>query len=123
MRRALVASFFLIVEICAASGDARFFDRKVAPILRQRCLGCHNDTLNDGGISFQGLETLLTGGVHGRAVVPGKPDESVLIHAIRRDGELKMPPGKPLTKREVLTLTRWVQGGAAWGSPIFLSLR
>ena len=119
MRRAVVASFLLIADLCGASGDARFFDKHVAPILRHRCLGCHNDKLNDGGISFQDRETLLRGGGRGRTVVPGKPDESVLIQAIRQDGELKMPPGKPLTKREVLTLTKWVEGGAAWGSPIF----
>ena len=120
MRLALLASFFLIPAPGAATmNDARFFDKKVAPILRQRCLGCHNDQLNDGAISFQNRETLLKGGARGKAVVPGKPDESLLIHAIRQDGELKMPPGKPLTKREVLTLTEWVERGAAWGKPIF----
>ena len=117
---AVVASFFLVADLGAATrDDARFFNKKVAPILRQRCLGCHNNQLNDGGISFQDRETLLKGGSRGRAVVPGKPHESVLIHAIRQDSELKMPPGKPLTKREVLTLTEWVERGAVWGSPIF----
>ena len=96
----------------------RFFDTRVAPIFSKRCLGCHNDELNDGNISFQNRETLLKAGSRGPAVVPGKPEDSVLIHAVRWDGDLKMPPGTKLPPRDVRVLTNWVEHGAEWGTKL-----
>src|SRR4029079_7382980 len=88
--------------------DARFFDGRVEPILSRRCLGCHNDQLNDGGVSFMGRDGLIKGGVHGPTIRPGKPEASLLIHAIRQDGELKMPPGPKLPEEDIATITEWV---------------
>jgi hypothetical protein len=96
--------------------DARFFDGRVAPILARRCLGCHNDQLNDGGISFENRDSLIRGGGRGAAIVPGKPEESVLIHAVRQDGNLMMPPGGKLSGKDVATLTEWIRRGAVWGT-------
>ena len=101
-----------------SKNDARYFDQSVAPILIKRCLGCHNQELNDGGISFLDRETLLKGGSRGPAVVPGQPENSVLIHAVRHDGEFKMPPGAKLPSRDVVTLTEWVKRGAPWGTKL-----
>lgn len=98
-----------------SDADAQFFDRRVAPILTKRCLGCHNNQLDDGGISFENRETLLKGGSRGPAVVPGKPEESLLISAIRHNGDLQMPPGPKLPAREIGVLTDWVRKGAPWG--------
>jgi hypothetical protein len=97
---------------------ARFFDTRVAPILAKRCLPCHNNELNDGDISFLDRATLLKGGSRGPAVVPGNPEASVLVHAIRQDGELKMPPGGKLSPKEIATLTVWIHRGAGWGTKL-----
>ena len=58
--------------ICSASTSAydKFFDKRVAPILIRRCLGCHNDELKDGDISFEDRDSLLKGGKRGPAIVP-----------------------------------------------------
>ena len=56
-----------------AQRDARFFDRRIEPILRTHCLGCHNDKLKDGGISFADRNSLIQGGTRGPAIVPGMP--------------------------------------------------
>src|SRR5216684_3192429 len=88
--------------------DARFFDRRVEPILRARCLGCHNDKLKDGGLSFAGRNSLLLGGTRGPAIVPGYPDASLLIQAVRQDGELTMPPGGKLSAKDIAILTQWI---------------
>jgi len=99
----------------AEDSGERFFDTRVAPILTKRCLGCHNDELNDGGISFQNRDTLITGGSRGPAIAPGKPESSLLIEAIRHNGDLQMPPGPKLPNKEISTLTEWVRRGAPWG--------
>jgi Planctomycete cytochrome C len=102
----------------APKGEMRFFDTRVAPILTKRCLPCHNNELNDGDISFLDRATLIKGGSRGPAVVPGNPDASVLVHAIRQDGELKMPPGGKLSPHDIATLTEWIRRGAAWGTKL-----
>ena len=58
-------------------------------------------------------EALLTGGDLGPAIVPGKPDESRLIRAVRQtDDEVSMPPEGKLTDRQIADLVRWVEMGA-----------
>lgn len=116
--RAAAAALLFFAGLSPAMDDVGFFDKQVAPILRKRCLACHNNELNDGGVSFQDRATLIKGGSRGPAIVPGKPGQSVIIHAIRQDAELKMPPGKPLTKRDISVLTKWIERGAVWGSPV-----
>jgi hypothetical protein len=67
--------------------DQRFFDTRVAPILTKRCLGCHNEQLKNGGISFLDRDSLLKVGGRGAAIVPGNPQASVLIDTLRHAGE------------------------------------
>jgi hypothetical protein len=98
-----------------ADRDQRFFDTKVAPILAKRCLGCHNRELNNGNISFLDRDSLLKGGSRGPAIVPGHPEQSVLVNVLRHDGEVQMPPGRKLPPREVRILTEWIRRGAVWG--------
>jgi mono/diheme cytochrome c family protein len=95
--------------------DARFFDRRVAPILERRCLGCHNEELKNAGISFTDRASLLKGGPRGPAVVPGDPERSMLIRSLRGDGAPQMPPGPQLSRKNIATLTEWVRRGAPWG--------
>lgn len=97
---------------------ARFFDDRVEPILRTRCLGCHNDELKGSDVSFLDRDGLLKGGKRGPTIVPGKPDASILIAAVRQDGELKMPPGAKLSPEDIATLTHWVELGATWGTKL-----
>ncbi len=102
----------------ASAQNAQFFDDRVAPILRNRCLGCHNEELKDSGVSFLGRDGLLKGGKRGPTIVPGKPNESLLIQSVRQDGELKMPPGAKLSAEDIATLTEWVARGAQWGTKL-----
>ena len=98
---------------------ARFFDDQVAPILRKNCLGCHNHELDDGSISFENRATLLKERANGgSAVIPGQPEASPLIRAIRHDGNVQMPPGKKLSPRDIAILTEWVKHGATWGTKL-----
>ena len=122
-RRAIWAIVFLTTAIAVpvtardqARRDARFFDRRIQPILRAHCLGCHNEKLKDGGLSFATRDDLLRGGTRGPAIVPGYPDASILMQAVRQDGALTMPPGAKLSARDIATLTQWIKRGAPWGT-------
>ncbi|MDR3632551.1 MAG: DUF1549 domain-containing protein [Isosphaeraceae bacterium] len=93
--------------------QARFFEREVRPILAANCLSCHGEKKERGGLRLTSRESLLAGGDSGPAVVPGKPEESLLIEAIHQ-GSLKMPPKGKLSEREVAALEQWVKLGAPW---------
>ena len=68
-----------------------FFEQNVRPLLAENCYSCHGDKKQKGGLRLDSLEAILKGGESGPAVVPGKPDESLLVEAINYDG-LEMPP-------------------------------
>jgi len=62
-------------------------------------------------------DTILKGGKRGPAIVPGKPDESLLYRAVMRQGDLQMPPGKQaLASGDVARLRSWIEAGAPWAS-------
>ena len=67
-----------------------------------------------GGLRVDSRERLLQGGKSGPAVMPGDPDKSLLIQAVRQTGDLKMPKGGKLKPAEVQALTDWVKMGAPW---------
>jgi len=96
--------------------DVRFFDSRVAPLIEKRCLGCHNEQLKNGNISFLDRDSLLRGGTHGPAIVPGKPASSLLIIALGHEGELQMPPGPKLSSKEIGVFSSWIKRGAVWGT-------
>ncbi|MBI5758319.1 MAG: DUF1549 domain-containing protein, partial [Planctomycetales bacterium] len=97
------------------STQLEFFEKSVRPLLARNCHTCHSaDTNSKGGLRVDDRNGLIAGGGRGPAIVPGQPDESLLIKAIRRDDKLKMPPEKPLSEDEVAVLTKWVADGAVW---------
>src|ERR1700687_5950808 len=74
----------------------QFFEGKVRPVLAENCFKCHGDVKKPkGDLRLDSLGTMLTGGDQGPALVPGQPEKSLLIKAIRYDDkDLKMPPSK-----------------------------
>jgi hypothetical protein len=93
--------------------DADFFENKVRPIFADSCYDCHDDTAK-GGLRLDSKAGFEQGGKRGALVVPGDPDKSLLIQAVRQTGTLKMPKGGKLSDDEVATLTAWVKMGAQW---------
>jgi Protein of unknown function (DUF1549)/Protein of unknown function (DUF1553)/Planctomycete cytochrome C len=92
-----------------------FFEREVRPLLVERCFECHGGLKAAGGLSLQSARAWMKGGESGPAIVPGKPEESLLIDAIRYKG-LEMPPadqGGQLSPDEIEVLVKWVAMGAA----------
>jgi mono/diheme cytochrome c family protein len=96
------------------SDSSDFFEMKARPILAKNCCGCHPDTAR-GGFRVDSREAAMRGGNSGPVIVPGKPDESILIKAVRyTDERRKMPPAGKLRDEQVATLVEWVSGGAIW---------
>jgi len=91
-----------------------FFETRIRPVLVKNCFSCHTNS-QLGGLLLDTREHLLKGGQSGPAIVPGKPEESLLIRAISHaDERLKMPMGGKLTDQEIADLKTWVKMGAPW---------
>jgi hypothetical protein len=111
MRHAIV--FVVAVVSAYAQAPADFFENKVRPILAENCYDCHT-AAEMGGLRVDSRERLLLGGKSGPALMPGDPEKSLLIQAVRQSGDLKMPKGGKLKPAEIQTLADWVKMGAPW---------
>jgi cytochrome c553 len=111
------------IEAGAKLGDAnpgaekQLTQHDVLPTLLLRCSICHARQRSEAELDVRSVAALLKGGKSGPAIVPGKPDESLIVQKIRAE---EMPPRKtlafysvkPVTDFELETLTRWIAAGA-----------
>ena len=97
-----------------SAAATEFFEAKVRPVLAERCTSCHSGSKAAAGLDFSSRAPFLRTGPHGAAIVPGDPDRSRLIQAIRQSGALKMPPDGRLPEAQVRDLESWVRAGAPW---------
>ncbi len=101
-----------------SAADAAFFDTRIRPVLSEHCYKCHSHTADriKGGLLLDSRAAVLQGGDSGPAIVAGKPDESLLIQAIRyKDEDLRMPPaahGGKLGDAQIADFEEWVKRGA-----------
>ncbi|MEM7146729.1 MAG: DUF1553 domain-containing protein [Verrucomicrobiota bacterium] len=98
-----------------AAEDLEFFEARIRPVLAQDCYECHSTAEKaKGGLLLDSREGLLKGGDTGPAIVPGRPEESLLIRAVRHEDEdLAMPKaGVKLDAEIVADLERWIAMGA-----------
>jgi len=102
--------------LTATADDHAFFESKIRPVLVERCYECHSAEKTKGGLALDTKAGWEKGGDSGPAILPGKPDESLLIKAVRyHDEDLAMPPqkkGGKLPDSAIAALTEWVKMGA-----------
>jgi mono/diheme cytochrome c family protein len=102
---------------------AEFFENHIRPLFAEHCYKCHSASAEKlkGGLGLDTRDGLLKGGDSGPAVVPGDPEKSLLIKAVRyTDEDLRMPPkGKKLTETQIEDLVAWVKLGAPMDTPNF----
>ncbi|GAC1467092.1 MAG: PSD1 and planctomycete cytochrome C domain-containing protein [Isosphaeraceae bacterium] len=96
------------------SASIEFFESKIRPLLVEKCLSCHGTEKQKGGLRLDSREAVLKGGDSGPALVPGDLEGSLLIEAVRYQGEPQMPPKGKLKGDEVEALGHWVKMGAPW---------
>jgi uncharacterized protein DUF1553/uncharacterized protein DUF1549/cytochrome c len=124
-----IVAIFLIASLQAgeptsspdsARGDearGAFFEAQVRPILAGKCSRCHGAELQKGGLRLDSPASLLEGGDDGPVVVPGSPEKSLIVQAIRWTGRIKMPPREKLPDEAIGTLIEWVRMGAPMPDP------
>jgi len=102
-----------VAETDPAIASATFFESAVRPLLVRNCTQCHGPKKQESGLRLDSRAGMLAGGESGPAIVPGEPDESLLIEAIRYES-FEMPPSGQLKEGQITTLTRWISLGAPW---------
>lgn len=92
-----------------------FFETQIRPLFAEHCYSCHSTKSEklQAGLLVDSRNGLLTGGDSGTAIVPGDPDSSLLVEAVRYEG-YEMPPRGKLPNEDILKVERWVEMGAPW---------
>ena len=90
-----------------------FFEKRVRPLLAKNCYSCHGATQQLSSLRVDSREAMLKGGDRGPALIPGNPDDSLLINSVRHQ-DLKMPLGGRLSNPEIDQLETWIRLGAPW---------
>jgi hypothetical protein len=90
-----------------------FFESRIRPVLVKHCYECHSAKAAKikGGLLLDSRDGLRRGGSGGPVLVPGRPDDSLLIQALNYQG-LKMPPKGKLSDEVIADFTHWVRIGA-----------
>jgi hypothetical protein len=110
-----VLPFTLLGADDSEKRQLEFFERSIRPVLIEHCYKCHggeSDKQRKGGLNLSFRNGLLTGGERGPAIVPGKPDQSLMIRAVRYGTDLQMPPAGKLDESTIDNLIQWVAMGA-----------
>ena len=91
-----------------------FFESRVRPLLVAKCQECHGAKLSEGGLRLDSRPGVLLGGQSGPL---GNAHHSRLVAAVKRTGDIEMPPDEPLSADEVGVLEKWVSEGMPWSGP------
>jgi hypothetical protein len=114
---ASVLVFAFVDQVWSADEPDRarveFFETKIRPVLVKHCYQCHSSDSKSvkGGLMLDFRTAVRKGGESGSVIVPGKPDESILIAALKYDG-YEMPPKGKLPESVVADFVRWIRDGA-----------
>ncbi len=114
MKTALTTSLLAMLASVATAVD---FEKDIQPILEFHCVACHDETKTKGGLRFDQAHLFQEGGDGGPALIPGKPDQSLMIELVSLpadDSDVMPPKGRTLTKEEIAKLSEWIKAGAKW---------
>ncbi|MFM7056359.1 MAG: DUF1553 domain-containing protein [Planctomycetota bacterium] len=105
-------------SVCAQESAAEktfFFESRIRPVLVEHCYECHSQQANSikGGLSLDTRQAVAAGGDSGKVVIPGKPEDSLLLESVRYTNPgLQMPPKGRLTDAQIADIERWIKLGA-----------
>lgn len=97
-----------------SAADAKFFREDVFPIFKESCHRCHGAEKQKSGLRLDSREAVLKGGANGPAIVPGKPEESLMMTVVEYAGDIQMPPDAKLDDDKIAILKKWIEKNAPW---------
>ena len=102
------------VEPSLNGEELKFFEERIRPVLIEHCYACHSADAKavKGGLVLDSREGLLVGGDSGPAIVTGKPNDSLLLQAMRHESR-EMPPTQKLSDEILADFETWIRLGAA----------
>lgn len=113
----------IVVLLTATSGAAiaveptkpqlEFFEKTIRPLLTEKCHRCHGAEKQKSGLRLDTKDGFLAGGESGPAFNADKPEDSLLLDAVRY-GRFQMPPDRKLADDEIKSIEQWLKSGAAW---------
>jgi hypothetical protein len=116
MLRGLVAAILLLMNspVAAAEPD---YSRDIKPLLKTKCYACHGAVRQKAGLRLDAGQLILKGSKRGEVIVPGKPEQSLLMTMISPHGQerAEMPPegeGEALSEKDVGLVRDWIKNGA-----------
>jgi mono/diheme cytochrome c family protein len=101
----------------AADATPSLFTDKIQPLFAGKCVSCHNPEKTKGKLQMHTAAALAAGGDSGPAIVPGKPDDSLLLQRISLPAghdDIMPPEGDPVTPEEIAAVRSWITEGAAF---------
>jgi WD40 repeat protein len=116
----LVLAFLLLfgapqtAQAQAPKGPVSFIN-DVAPILKESCFGCHGTKNPKGRFNMTTFDSFHKGGTKETPFVAGKPEDSLIIDALKATDKTRMPPkeaGATLPKEKIAILEQWIKEGA-----------
>lgn len=114
----VIALFSGSIAICAEPEWPRaheeLFEKQIRPVLAAQCWSCHGEKKAESGLRLDSRAAVLKGGDRGELVNSKDPAASLLMHVIRRDGELQMPPNGRLTPAQIGAFAKWIEFGLPW---------
>ena len=110
----LFLGIYLLQGVTWAQTPEDHFEKKVRPLLLERCVKCHGPETSRSDLRLDSYEGAIKGGKRGATLIPNAPVESLLLKVVRRQGDLKMPPDAPLSTREISDLELWIKQGAIY---------
>lgn len=88
---------------------------QIKPILVKNCISCHGVEKQKGGLRLDAGASIIKGGNSGPILIPGKSNESKILHAVEgKDPETRMPPLPKalISKEQSALIATWVDQGA-----------
>lgn len=105
--------FISQLQSAIADDGVLFFEQNVRPVLVQHCFKCHSSQVEQkAGLVLDDRQGWLTGGENGPAVVPGNPDQSLVMQALKHTGDVDMPPAGRLPDEQIQAIEKWIALGA-----------
>ncbi len=109
--------FLVLGKVEANTVPGSFYTKHINPIFDANCVTCHGQQKVKGGLRLDSYAALMEGGKQGAAIVPGKPDQSLLLKRVT------LPPGQkhfmpaegkpPLKPEEIAWIRAWILDGAS----------